>query len=286
MSVALLNCLNLPESDPDELLLRDAVRALGVEAEVLPWDAPPPAETHNLWVLRSTWDYHHRVDEFLAFCARTASRSRLLNPLHLVRGNVRKTYLRELKQRGIPVVRTSFVPLGGGTDPLTEIASLQGWDDVVIKPTVSAGSFSTRRFRRDEFAAGQAFLDTLTQTREAMVQGYVRGVELGEGRGERAVVFIDGALTHAVRKSPRLSHEAESVSEALPIADDERDLAEMVLRPFRERLLYARVDMVRDDSGVPMLMELELIEPSLFLAQHPPALERLAAAIARAARST
>ncbi len=200
-----------------------------------------------------------------------------MNPLHLVRANVRKTYLRELKQRGIPVVRTSFVPLGGGPDPLTEIASLQGWDDVVIKPTVSAGSFSTRRFRRDEFAAGQDFLDTLTQTREAMVQGYVRGVELLPGGGERAVVFIDGELTHAVRKSPRLSNQAESVSEALPVAADERDLAEMVLRPFRERLLYARVDMVRDDSGMPMLMELELIEPSLFLAQHPPALARLAA---------
>lgn len=282
MSVALLTCRNPPESDPDELLLRDAVRALGVDAEVVPWDDPPPTETHALWVLRSTWDYHHRVDEFLEFCARTASRSRLLNPLHLVRGNVRKTYLRELKQRGIPVVRTSFVPLGGGTDPLTEIASLQGWDDVVIKPTVSAGSFSTRRFRRDEFAEGQDFLDKLTETREAMVQGYVRDVE---ARGERAVVFIDGALTHAVRKSPRLSHEAESVSEALPVGDDERDLAEMVLRPFRERLLYARVDMVRDDSGVPMLMELELIEPSLFLAQYPPALERLAAAIARHARA-
>jgi hypothetical protein len=114
-----------------------------------------------------------------------------------------------------------------------------------------------------------------------MVQGYVKDVEVG---GERAVVFIDGELTHAVRKSPRLADQEESVSEALPVAPDERDLAEMALRPFRERLLYARVDMVRDDSGVPMIMELELIEPSLFLAQHPPALARLADAIAKAAR--
>ena len=315
MSVALLTCLNPSEADPDEMLLRDAVRALGVEAEIVAWDAgrdaedfardaEDPAQTaagpadstatltprrrsgpkserarsHALWVLRSTWDYHHRVDEFLGFCARTAAHSRLLNPLHLVRANVRKTYLRELKQRGIPIVRTAFVPLGGG-ESLHEIASFQGWDDVVIKPTISAASANTRRFRRDEFAAGESFLGSLTQTHEVMVQGYMRDVEV---RGERAVVFIDGALTHAVRKSPRLAGETESVSEALPVADDERDLAEMVLRPYRERLLYARVDMVRDDTGVPTLMELELIEPSLFLAQHPPALERLAAAIARA----
>jgi hypothetical protein len=281
MSVALLTCLNPPESDPDETLLRDAVRARGVDAEIVAWDAAPPPSAHALWVPRSTWDYHHRVDEFLAFCARTAARSTLLNPLHLIRWNVRKHYLRELKQRGVPVVRTAFVPQGGGPDSLAEIASIQGWDDLVIKPAISAASFSTRRFQRPDFEAAEAFLRELTETRDAMVQGYVKDVEVG---GERAVVFIDGELTHAVRKSPRLADQEESVSEALPVAPDERDLAEMALRPFRERLLYARVDMVRDDSGVPMIMELELIEPSLFLAQHPPALARLADAIAKAAR--
>lgn len=283
MSVALVTCQNPPEADPDEVLLRAAVEARGVEARVVPWDAPPAPEAHGLWVLRSTWDYHHRLDDFLAFCARVSARSRLLNPLHVVRWNARKTYLRELKERGVPIVRTAFLPRGGGGETLRSICALYGWDDVVVKPALSAGSFATRRFRgAAEREAGEAFLRELVQSCEVMVQGYVADVE---GRGERSLVFIDGELTHAVRKSPRLSGQEEHVGEAVEIAPEERALAEIALRPFRERLLYGRVDVVRDEAGTPMVMELELIEPSLFLAQHPPALARFADAISRAARA-
>jgi glutathione synthase/RimK-type ligase-like ATP-grasp enzyme len=282
MSVALVTCLEMPEPDADEALLRDAVRARGVEAFVVPWDAAPPPEAHALWVLRSPWNYHHHLDGFLAFAARVAARRTLLNPLHIVRWNARKTYLRDLKQRGVPVVPTAFVPLAGG-EPLAEIARTYGWDDVVVKPTVSGGSFGTRRFRAEDFPAGDAFLQGLLASgRAVMVQGYIADVE---ARGERAVVLIDGVLTHAVRKSRRLAGDDESVSEALPVEDDERALAELALRPYRDRLLYGRVDMVRDRHGVPMVMELELLEPSLFLAQHPPALDRLADAIVRGARA-
>ncbi|MCK6573055.1 hypothetical protein L6V77_18390 [Myxococcota bacterium] len=282
MNVALVTCSEMPEPDADEVLLQDAVRARGLVADVVPWDAAPapPPEAYTLWVLRSPWNYHHHLDAFLAFAARVAARRTLLNPLHIVRWNARKTYLRDLKQRGVPVVPTAFVPRGGGDEALSAIARTCGWDDVVVKPVVSGGSFGTRRFRAPEFDDGQAFLHDLTATREVMVQGYVPDVE---GRGERAVVFIDGMLTHAVRKSRRLAGDDEAVSEALAIADDERALAELALRPYRDRLLYGRVDMVRDAHGVPMVMELELLEPSLFLAQHPPALQRLADAIVRAA---
>src|SRR6185503_14222741 len=110
------------------------------------------------------------------------------------------------------------------------------------------------------------------------VQPYVASVE---AYGERALVWIDGELTHAVRKTPRFSHDAEVVSEALPIAADERALAEAVLAPFTPRLLYGRVDVARDDAGRSMVMELELIEPSLFVARHPPAMARLVAALPR-----
>lgn len=279
-SVALLTCTEPPEDDPDEALLAEAVRARGLTAEVVPWDAAPAPGAHALWVPRSTWDYHRRLDAFLAFCARTAARSALLNPLHLIRWNAHKGYLRELKQRGVPVIRTAHVARGGA-ESLAEICAFQGWDDVVIKPAVSAGSRDTRRFRADEMGAGEAFLRTLSTAGDVLVQGYMADVE---ARGERALVFIDGELTHAVRKSPRLSHQAEEVSPALPIAPEERDLAEMALRPFRERLLYARVDVVRDAHDQPTIMEVELIEPSLFLAQHPPALERFADALVREAR--
>jgi len=100
---------------------------------------------------------------------------------------------------------------------------------------------------------------------------------------ERSLVWIDGELTHAIRKSPRFAGGSESVSDEQPIAPDERALAERVLAPLSGELLYARVDVVRDDDagGAPRLMELELIEPSLFLRQCPRALDRLASAIVR-----
>ena len=110
-----------------------------------------------------------------------------------------------------------------------------------------------------------------------MVQPYMRSVE---EYGERSLIWIAGELTHAVRKSPRLGDAAEDVSEALTIAEDERALAEEIMGDIPEQLLYARIDLIRDDVGSPLLAELELVEPSLFLAQAPHALERFVAAIA------
>jgi hypothetical protein len=140
---------------------------------------------------------------------------------------------------------------------------------------VSAASFATIRLRRDELARAEEHVRTITG--DVMVQPYVRSVE---GHGERSIVWIDGAFTHALRKSPRYGGEQESVSAALPIADDERALATAALAAAPQPLLYARVDMARDAHDAPMIMELELVEPSLFLAQSPAALARFADAIA------
>jgi hypothetical protein len=132
-----------------------------------------------------------------------------------------------------------------------------------------------------ELARGEAHLARLLTQRDVLVQRYAPAVETS---GERALVWIDGELTHAVRKSPRFAGEDESVSGALPIAPDEAALAHGLLAGLpaglATQLLYARIDVVRGADG-PELMELELIEPSLFLVQHPPALTRLADALAR-----
>ena len=154
----------------------------------------------------------------------------------------------------------------------------RGWDRVVIKPIVSAGSFATRRFGRDEAKAAQTFVDEAG--RAMMIQRWAPAVETS---GERAVVWIDGEVSHAVRKSPRFDDGHEAVT-TVPVADDERAFAEKVVEPIAGELLYARVDMIRDDDQGKTelrLMELELVEPSLFLKQHPPALERFANAILR-----
>ncbi len=147
---------------------------------------------------------------------------------------------------------------------------------MVIKPAVGAGSLGTRVFEPGDPDA-LAHLGTLTATGAALVQPYVRSVD---GYGERSLVWIDGALSHAIRKSPRFAGDVERIDGPFPIADDERDLAEAALAPFRD-LLYGRVDLARDDAGQPMVMELELVEPSLFFARQPGSAERYAAGLRR-----
>lgn len=280
MKVALATCMKPPEHDVDEAPLVAALRAAGADVRRLAWDDPTAAPAAGeIVVIRSTWNYFEDLRGFLAWVERTAEAARLFNPAPIVAGNAQKTYLRELERRGVDVVETEFVP---ASEPrsLRGLMRERGWTTVVIKPVVSAGSFSTRRFGAGQEDEGQRFLDALTSRRDAMVQRWMPSVE---GYGERSLVWIDGELTHAVRKSPRFSGATEAVSE-VPIAPDERAFAEKVLAPIADDLLYARVDVVRDEAGAPRLMELELIEPSLFLVHSARALERLTGAIVRRAR--
>jgi glutathione synthase/RimK-type ligase-like ATP-grasp enzyme len=271
----------LPEPDPDEEPLLAALAERGVDARMAAWRDPAedwdaPVAT----VVRSTWDYLHHLEAFLAWTERASRAAPLWNPPAVLRWNVHKFYLRELEERGFPIVPTEFVARGARVR-LAEILAARGWGEVVVKPAVSAASFGTVRVRAavpDELARGEAHLAELLATRDVLVQRYAPAVE---SSGERALVWIDGALTHAVRKSPRFLGQEESVGGAVPIAEDERVLALSLLAPFRAELLYGRVDLVRDEEGRPTVMELELLEPSLFLVQSSEALGRLADGLAR-----
>jgi hypothetical protein len=275
----------LPEPDVDESLLFDALRSRGVDAHVAAWDDDAVDWRADACVIRSTWNYHLHRDAFVAWSERVAKTTPLFNPTRIVAWNSDKSYLRALEVAGIAIAPTAWIDRGASTT-LRATMDARGWDDAVIKPRVSAASFSTVRARRDGLEdgvdAGERHLARMLSERDMMVQRYVRSVE---GHGERSVVFIDGALTHAVRKSPRFSGGSEHV-ESMPIEDDERAFAERVLAHVGTRdLLYARIDVARDDAGAPLVMELELVEPSLFLSQSRVALDRFAAAIAQRART-
>lgn len=279
MRVALVTCANMPEPDLDREPLSDALAAAGLDARWLAWNdglSPEAWGDYDLAVLRATWDYHLDLDRFLGWTGDVATRVRLLNPPDVIRANAHKSYLTALAARGVATVPTLLVSRDRPA-PVAELALDRGWRDVVVKPAVSGGSFLTRRLRADDPDA-DAHLDAVLARGDALVQPYVSDVD---DAGERALVWIDGVFTHAVRKSPRFVGDDERVTGPLPIADDERALATAALAPLADRLLYARVDLCRDAGGRPQVMELELIEPSLFLIQHPPALERLVAAIRR-----
>jgi glutathione synthase/RimK-type ligase-like ATP-grasp enzyme len=278
--VILATASTLSRPDPDEGVLEAALAAAGVESATLSWDDPEVAwASARACVIRSTWNYVHHHREFLAWADRCAGVTALWNPAPVVRWNSHKAYLAELAEGGLPVVPTQVVRRGTQDARLEELVAgwPAGFEHVVVKPAVSAGSFATIRVARADLGAGQAHLEQMLPTRDMLVQPYLRSVE---GEGERALVWIDGTFTHAVRKSPRFSGEGEQVSPALPVVADERQVAEQILAAAPGPLLYARVDLARDDAGRPCLMELELIEPLLFLRQSPLAAARLAEAIA------
>jgi glutathione synthase/RimK-type ligase-like ATP-grasp enzyme len=277
IDVAIASCRALAGADVDEPFLLDALRAAGVRAEVLAWDDPAADfSSARLTVLRSTWNYADQPDRFVEWLQRTAAVTALWNPLPVVRWNLHKTYLLELARAGVPVTPTCLVPRGS-SERLAHIGAARGWNDVVVKPAVSAGSrLTVRAGAASEF--GEAHLRRLVQREDALVQPYLAAVE---GYGERALIVIDGELTHAVRKGRRFAGDPESISGPCAVSDDEAALARAVLAAAPSPILYARVDVAPDQHGRPVVMELELIEPSLFLDLAPAALERFVAAIRR-----
>lgn len=276
MDVVLATCAEFRGLDPDEPLLVAALADRGIAARSLAWDDPDALWDADLTVLRSTWNYHHRPAEFVAWVERVAATGRVLNPAPVVRWNAHKRYLEDLAARGAAVVPTTYVRRGTPTD-LAALLTASGLDEAVVKPAVSASAFATKRVRRDEVAAQQSWFAALLAERDVMVQPFVASVD---GHGERALVFIDGEPSHAVRKSSFSTGHAGTTG-PFEMEADELALARLVLSGIDADLLYARVDVARDASGVPMLMELELIEPSLYLRHCPAAAARLADAIAR-----
>ena len=277
--MVLVTASALPRPDADEGPLEAAVAARGLRATTRAWDDPGMDWADaRLCVIRSTWNYVQHYQRFLGWAEACARVARLENSWPVVRWNSHKSYLLELAARGLPVVPTELVRRGGSADLE---AAMAAWGELVIKPAVSVGSIDTMRAGRARLLEARRHLEGLAARGDVLVQPYYRSVET---HGERCLIWIAGAFTHAVRKGARFAADDERVSDAVPIADDERAVAERLLAAAPGPLLYARVDLARDDHGQPRLMELELVEPCLFLDRAPAARERLADAVAERAR--
>ena len=302
--IAIGTCRELPEPDVDEELLNAALRSRGAEPVLVPWDGDERVDwsTFDLCVIRSTWNYLEDPVRFRTWLDEIHGTCPLWNPIELLAENLDKRYLRTLEAQGIAIVPTFWVSgrvRDGATTEENWESELEtrGWHDYVIKPTISAGSFGTRRFReepmfRENIGGGLAprgearnYLSAGLRERDWMVQMYCPTVETS---GECAIVVIDDEISHVVRKNPRFTGDDESVSDARPPSDAEHAFATRVLEVVPGSLLYGRVDVIEDpqEGGRLLLAELELLEPSLFLKQHPPALERFADAIVERARSS
>ncbi|MGH7658246.1 MAG: ATP-grasp domain-containing protein, partial [Gemmatimonadales bacterium] len=231
-------------------------------------------------VVRSCWDYHHRHDKFLEW---TESLERLgvplWNPAPVLRWNSDKTYLRHLQNCGIPVVPTRWIEPGSELR-LDALLEETGWDDVVLKPTISASAHETWRTSRAEAGENKARFRALAAGSAFMLQPFVNEVA---AEGEWSLVFLGGTFSHAVMKRPRPGdfrvqpEHGGTVDPVVPCLEL-IDAAKSALKAVPGELLYARVDGCLM-NGRFCIMEVELIEPSLFLITSPGAPDRAADAI-------
>ena len=303
VSIALVTARAARDQDEDLSPLDAALRACGAKVTIVDWDdTAVDWSAFDLALLRSPWDYSQRLPEFLAWAERTAAQSRLLNPLPVIRWNTDKHYLAELARAGVATVPSVFVEPGDDADaaldrffcddaslsrPAAMLSHERTGEEFVVKPAVGAGSRDAQRYARADCANALVHARRLLGAgRSVLLQPYLDRVD---AYGETALIFFNGAFSHAIRKGPLLCR-GEAPTRALfapehilprtPGADEllvaERTLAAI---PFAQPLLYARVDLIRDASGAPCVLELELTEPSLFFAHAPGSAERFAKAI-------
>ncbi len=280
-SCAFVTCEQVPALDPDDQIALDELRGRGVTASVSVWSDPSVDwSATRLCLLRSTWDYHTRYQEFMGWLERVTALTVVRNDPSLVRWSAHKSYLRELKGHGVPIVPTAWL-MQGRTHDLAEVASARGWRDVVVKPARGAAASDVLLVRKDGTSreGGQAHVDRLLARHDVLVQPYLASVA---EHGERALVFFEGRFSHAVLKKPfdtKLAIDARSArvdASAVEIA-----VAQSAIDAAPGRPLYARVDLLRDDDGRTCVNEVELIEPALYLSVHDPARLAFADAVQR-----
>ncbi|GBE25904.1 cycloserine biosynthesis protein DcsG [bacterium BMS3Bbin02] len=277
MTIAIATAdLDWVREDPKDQLLKEALDARSLRSSRVPWDADIDWSSFDAVVVSTTWDYHERIAEFLVWIDRVAATTTMWNPPELIRWNADKAYLIEMSEAGVPVIPTVATPTVGS---VIDAVDIWGVDQVVIKPVVSASARGTAMFQGDDIVG---ISDHMASFPDAMIaQPYQPAVET---TGEASLVYFNGQYSHAVRKVPTAgdfrtqTHLGGTLSPVEP-APTERAVAELVLGSIAERPLYARIDLVEGVDG-PLLIELELIEPALYLPLCSGAPARFAAAIA------
>ena len=274
MDIVLATCAKQPDLTPSDSLLAEALAARGARVQARPWDQITGGD---VVVLRSTWDYHRRIGEFREWLERIAAVSRLVNPLETVRWNLDKQYLRELEQKGIPMPRARwFEP---GEQPyLSDVLKANGWERAVLKPRISATAYGTHLIKPGVLLMGNDWSQSLATG--GLIQEFVPEVQTA---GEVSLVYFGGAFSHAVRKRTasgdyRVQLEFGGSAEAFEATPAMMAFGLSVLAAAARPWVYARVDVVETAAGL-LLMELELIEPELFLHLSPEGAERLAKAL-------
>lgn len=258
--------------------LSATLRSAGIEVEGRSWARSDDLDRFDLVLPLLVWGYHRAGSAWHSAVTRWERDGvRLLNPPSVLRWNADKLYLERLARRGAPVAPALFVERLD-TGVMEEAARSFASDQLIAKPQVSASAWQTIRWSPGATLDGGP-------TGAAIIQPFLPAIET---EGERSLIYIGGTFSHAIRKRPqpgdfRVQPEYDGIISAHPPAADELTAAGAILSEVEEELLYARVDLLRDRSGSPVLMELELVEPDLYLEHDPAGGAAFAEAIARAA---
>lgn len=264
-------------NDDEKEIVLAAWYGADIEGSPVAWDDPRVDwSSFDAAVVRSTWDYIERRDEFVAWAQRVEAATRLFNPASVIEWNSDKTYLRDL---GVPTVPTWWAYPGEELPCWEEHGWGDGWDEYVIKPAVSAGARGAIRTAVRQVAEEHA-ARLLDEGQTVMIQPYLKTVEQ---EGELSMLYFGGQFSHAVRRHPMLGGTEITVENRATLRDPDEDqfvLAERILAAVPPGLLYARVDLARMPDGEPVLMELEVVEPYLFLRYELAAPDMFAQALA------
>jgi len=276
--IAIATCTDYAALKVDDELLREELAARDVETASVVWDREGnELGSFDACLVRSTWDYHEKHEEFLAWTRRTEAAMPLWNDAKTIAWNSNKTYLRQLAERGVPIVPTVWLQRSSRAS-LDDLLAERGWEEAVVKPVVDLGARNLSRVRPGE---GEEALTRILARHDAMVQPFLPSLE---AQGELSLIYIDGNFSHTVRKRPapgdfRVQSIWGGTFEPAKPTPDQVEIAQRALAQVDPSPLYARADLVDDLNGRPCLIELELIEPNLYLTQHPLAVGVLADAI-------
>ena len=267
----------------DDRLLDEALRRHGLSSVRVDWARPEiDWSEFRCAVFRTIWDYFERTEEFNAWLARVEGQTALCNSPETVRWNMDKHYFADLEAKGIPVVATRYLERGS-TSSLRDAIDESGWADTILKPCISGGARHTYRVNAVNAHELEPIVRELLSAESLLLQPFIEDVARS---GEDTLMVINGRYTHAVRKVPKAGdfrvqeHLGGTVHDYTPTRE-QIELAERTMAAWQPRPAYGRVDMVRDNDGRLLVMELEVIEPELWLRHHPPAAEAFAEAIAR-----
>ena len=263
-------------------LLQEALDDIGLSSVRVNW-ADPDVDwsSFRCAVFRTTWDYFDRFSAFTDWLERVQQQTLLCNHPSLIEWNLDKHYLADLHERGVPVVPSRFLEQGSAID-LRALLDDTGWNAGVIKPCISGAARHTYRFDQDNAAEVESTIRPLLASESFLVQPFLQDVV---ETGEDTLMVFDGTFTHAVRKVAqegdfRVQDDHGGTVHTYQPTDAQVELAERAMQACTPDPAYGRVDMVRDSDGRWVVMEVEVIEPELWLRHHPPAAQHFARAIA------